>query len=140
MADILVDTSVWIDFFRRSARPAWRPLLSGLIERDTVVLIDPIIAELLYGVRGDRERAVILDLARGVRRATLDLDTWIACGDLGQAWRAKGRTLSIVDCLIAVVAIREGLLLWTLDEDFEPLVREGSLRRFSPGRTGHLPT
>jgi len=34
--------------------------------------------------------------------------------------------------LIAAVAARDGLLLWTLDEDFEPLVRAGLLLRFSP--------
>jgi len=132
MADILVDTSVWIDFFRRTATPAWRPLLADLIERDEAVLIDPIIAELRYGTRGDRGRGVVLDLARAVRRAPVDLDTWIACGDLGRTWRTQGRTLSVVDCLIAAVAARDGLLLWTLDEDFEPLVRAGLLLRFSP--------
>ena len=97
MADVLVDTSVWVSYFRRGPPPGWRPALIDLLERDAVVLVDPIVAELLYGARGERERGAVLDLGRGVRRATLDLDLWIASGDLGQAWRARGRTLSLVD-------------------------------------------
>lgn len=132
MADVLVDTSVWVAFLRRGTTPTWRPALIDLLERDAVVLVDPILTELIYGARGQRERAAILDLGRGVRRAALDLDLWIASGDLGQAWRARGRTLSVIDCLIAATAIRDELALWSLDEDFDPLVREGTLRRFTP--------
>lgn len=130
MAEVLVDTSVWVAFFRRDAAPPWRPALLDLLERDAVVLVDPIVAELLYGTRGERERAVVLDLARGVRQASIDLDLWVATGDLGRTWRARGRTLSIVDCLIAAAALRDGLALWTLDEDFAPLFNDGALRRF----------
>jgi predicted nucleic acid-binding protein len=133
MTEVLVDTTVWIDFFRRTAAPAWRPTLVDLLERDAVVLIDPIIAELLYGVRTDQERAVVLDLAGGTRAARVDRDTWIASGDLGRLWRSRGRTLSLVDCVIATVAMRERCALWTLEEDFAPLVSDGSLLRFVPG-------
>jgi predicted nucleic acid-binding protein len=133
MVDVLIDTSVWVAFFRRGSAPTWRPVLVDLVERDAIVIVEPIVAELLHGARSERERTVLLDLARGSRRARLDLDTWIACGELGRAWRARGRTLSIVDCLIAAVAIRDDLPLWTLDEDFEPLAQEGALRRFRVG-------
>lgn len=133
MPDVLVDTSVWISFFRRASVPAWRPILVDLLDRDSVVLIDPIIAELLYGVRTEQERAVVLDLAMGTRTARVDRDTWTASGDLGRLWRSRGRTLSLIDCVIAAVAMRERCALWTLDEDFEPLASDGSLLRFAPG-------
>ena len=133
MPDVLVDTTVWIDFFRKAAAPAWRSTLVDLLERDAVLLIDPIIAELLYGVRTDRERTVVLDLAGGTRTALVDRDTWIASGDLGRLWRGRGRSLSAVDCLIATVAMRERCALWTFDEDFGPLAFDGSLLRFVPG-------
>ncbi len=134
MGDILVDPSVWIAFFRRSARPPWRTLLAEMLDDDSAVVVDVTIAELLVGVRGDRERRVILDLAGSARRASLDLHTWIAAGDLARQWREKGRTLSLADCLLAVVARRDRLPLWTLDDDFEPLVVDGVLTRFKPKR------
>lgn len=132
MPDVLVDTTVWIEFFRRTSTAPWRAVLVDLLERDAVVLVDPIVAELLYGVRTEPERAVVLDLAAGTRSLPVDLQTWIASGDLGRSWRSRGRTLSLVDCLLATVAMREGCPLWTLDEDFAPLVAVGELIRFQP--------
>ena len=130
--DVLVDTSVWVDFFRRSANPQWRAVLQDLMERDAAIIIDPVIAELLYGTRGERERTVVLDLARSIRRAEVTVDTWIASGDLGRTWRIRGRTLSLVDCILVTVAQRDGLRLWTLDRDFEPLAQESGLDLFQP--------
>lgn len=75
-----------------------------LLERDAASIIDPVVAELLYGARSERERSVILDLARGLRRPALQLETWVACGTLGRTWRQRGRTLSVIDGLLAAVA------------------------------------
>lgn len=133
MPDVLVDSTVWVEFFRRGHAPPWRQALVALIERDALVVIDVIIAELLYGVRTTQERAAVLDLAGGTRSALVDRDTWIQSGDLGRLWRSRGRTLSLVDCMIATVAMRDGYALWTLDEDFAPLTSEGGLVRFVPG-------
>lgn len=132
MADVLVDTTIWVPFFRRGPPPRWRPALVDLLERDQVVIVDPIIAELLYGTRTAAERGVIVDLAQGTRSAHVDHGTWVATGDLGRAWRARGRTLSLVDCLLATVAARDGLKLWTEDRDFDPMFESGDLVRFTP--------
>lgn len=132
--EVLVDTSVWIDFFRRSANSPWRTRLVELLERSAVVVVDPIFAELLYGARSERERIVIRQLSESVRRPNLDLDIWRAAGALGNQYRAQGVTLALVDCLIAAVAQRDSLELWTLDEDFAPLVNAGVLTRFTPER------
>jgi predicted nucleic acid-binding protein len=103
------------------------------VERDAVGVIEVIIAELLHGVRTAQERAAVLDLAGGTRSARVDRDTWIQSGDLGRLWRSRGRTLSLIDCMIATVAMRDGHELWTLDNDFAPIAAEGSLVRFVPG-------
>ncbi len=130
--EVLVDTSVWVDFFRRSANSPWRTRLVDLLEKEAVVVVDPIFAELLYGAHSERERTVIRLLSESVRRPGLDLDIWRAAGALGNHYRAQGVTLALVDCLIAAVARRDSLELWTLDEDFAPLVTDGVLTRFAP--------
>lgn len=132
MADVLVDTSVWVDFFRRSARSPWRPRLVELLEQGAVVIVDPVVAELLYGARSEREQTVIRQLAESVRRPELDLEVWLAAGGLGHEWRARGVTLALVDCLLAAVALRESIALWTLDDDFAPLFAAGTIARFEP--------
>lgn len=132
VADVLVDTSVWVDFFRRSAQSPWRPRLVDLLERGAVAIVDPVVAELLYGARSEREQTVIRQLGESVRRPPLGLEVWLAAGKLGHQWRARGVTLALVDCVLAAVAHRESLALWTLDEEFAPLFAAGTIARFDP--------
>lgn len=75
MPDVLVDTTVWVGFFRRGPVPPWRAALVDLLERDAVVLIDAIVAELLHGFRAEQERAAVLDLGGGTRSARVDHET-----------------------------------------------------------------
>ena len=96
------------------------------------MVVDPVISELLVGARGARERSVILGIAEGAQRAPIDLATWVAAGDLGRVWRERGRTLGVVDCLLATVAVREGVALWSLDRDFAPLFETGEVPAFQP--------
>ena len=128
---VLVDTSVWIDFLRNS-RSKTRKTMNDLLASDRVATIEPIIAELLYGVRGEKKRKVVLDIAAGTRRLKLVTDTWIAAGDLGRAWRKKGRTLSVIDCVLAAASRMHSVPLWTLDRDFRPLKKAGEVRLFDP--------
>ncbi len=102
------------------------------MEGDRAVVVDPVIAELHYGAKGEAEFAVLQDLGASLRRAEIGFDDWVAAGHLGQGCRAKGRTLSLVDCLLAALCERDGLLLWSLDADFDALVEAGQLTRFSP--------
>ncbi len=131
-SSVLVDTSVWVAFLRRGSSPPWRGALVALIEGDLAVVVDPVIAELHYGAKGEAEMAILRDLGASIRRAEIGFDDWVAAGRLGQEWRAQGRTLSLVDCLLAAVCERDGLLLWSLDADFDAMVEAGRLTRFSP--------
>lgn len=131
MSGVLVDTSVWVAFLRVGPAPTWRDALVELLDRDQAVVLDPVVAELLVGARGERERATILALAQGVRRVSLDQASWVAAGDLGRLWRSRGRTLALVDCLLAAVAARDGLALWSLDRDFAPLFEAGDVTGFA---------
>ena len=126
---VLIDTSVWIEFFR-NPRSELRSPMSHLMETGRVAIVDPIVTELLYGARGRRERDVILDLANGAERLELSGATWIAAGDLGKAWRSRGRTLSVVDCLLAAACREHSTPLWTLDRDFAVLAEEGEIELF----------
>jgi len=128
---VLVDTSVWIAFWRRGSDPGWRAVLEELIEGERVAIVPPIVAELLYGARGERERLVIRDLARGAEVLDCTLDAWLSAGEVGRRWRERGRILSPVDCLLAAVCEQHALALWTLDADFEPLFERGEIRRFA---------
>jgi predicted nucleic acid-binding protein len=132
---VLVDTTVFVDFFRGRDQ-ALRTALSGLLDDGGVAVVQPVIAELLYGVRRPSDHSAILDIAHGAAVLGEDMEAWIAAGEFGARWRARGHTLSIVDCLLAAVSVRERVPLWTLDRDFEPVFVAGEVAAFRPPSPG----
>ena len=122
----LVDTSVWIDLFRGEGSEAVERLkqLAGF---DELIIGDLILAEILQGVRSDRERADV--------EAVLDaFDVVPLVGELGarqsaenyRALRKRGITVrKTMDCLIASWCIRHNVPLLHSDRDFEPFAALG---------------
>ena len=106
--------------------------MNALLDLDQAVVVEPVIAELLVGARGAHERDTIMALAGGAQIAPMDFKTWVAAGDFGRKWQARGRTLALVDCLLAAVAGRDGLKLWSLDKDFEPVFAAKEAEAFAP--------
>ncbi len=118
----LVDTSVWIETFRRTPRIRFRELA----DLDEIVLCLPILQEVLQGFRDERafriaQRAL---LALPIVEAPLETAVYEQAVDLYRLARRTGVTIrSSVDCLIAVCAIRNDLTLLHHDRDFDMLAR-----------------
>lgn len=126
---ILVDSSVWIDFFNgRDSRET--DLLALLLRRRILLTGDLILAEVLQGFRQERDM-------EAARRALLSLP----CADMvGQEMalvsasnyrllRRQGITArKTVDVIIATFCIRNGHVLLHADRDFEPMIEYLGLR------------
>ncbi len=127
---ILVDTSAWIELLRASGHPAHVTLRHHLERRSPIATTEPIIMELLAGIRSRREhsrvRARLVALPRLTLRGLADFE---AAAELYRACRSKGATIrKLMDCLIAAVAIREDATVLHNDRDFEVLARHTRLR------------
>jgi predicted nucleic acid-binding protein len=133
---IVVDTSVWVDFFRDAAA-AHVAALTDLIETDhPIAITDVVLAELLQGARSDRDAARIerllaphglfeLEGAPDARRAA----------SMYRAARAAGYTIRrTLDCLIASVCVRENVAILHADADFDRLALTSDLRVYRPAR------
>lgn len=105
---ILVDTSAWIDYLRAADTPAAREL-TALIERGADIgTTEPIIMELLAGADTPARADALERLTNGLPILSVDprLDFRQASA-VYLAVRRTGRTVrSLVDCLIAAVALR----------------------------------
>jgi predicted nucleic acid-binding protein len=118
----LVDTSVWIDFLR-GARTGEAATLLALLEGEDVVGVAPIILqEVLQGAdseaRFDKWLSYFEDLECYV--PSDPTATHIAAARLYQRCRRAGKTpRSSNDCLIATIAIEQGLVLLHRDRDFD---------------------
>ena len=113
---ILIDTSVWIDVFRGKT-PALAALVKTLLEDERAVLCDVVTAEIRVGLRASERRKVV-SLLEAVTAIPVTPADWAEAGDLGSSLRSSGRTLPLTDLLIAVLCIRSGFELLTLDDHF----------------------
>ncbi|MDD5480295.1 PIN domain-containing protein [Rhodoferax sp.] len=119
---ILVDSSVWIDFFNQqqsSANVKLTELLQDGIA--TVATADLVVFEVLRGFRSDRAlqlaRDFLLDLP-SVEIGGIDNAVQAAAHD--RALRAKGFTIaSPIDVLLASYCITHGHTLLHRDADFD---------------------
>lgn len=126
---ILVDTSVWADFFRGKEPAASR--VDELLEADEVALAGPIVTELLRGVRSPKARADLEAALAGCHVLADPADLWRDAGLLGAAAGKKGHTVKTLDLLIATYAIAHDVALLTSDSDFVKLRDAGFALRLA---------
>ncbi len=124
---MIVDTSVWVEVFRKPSR--FR--LESAVELDEVVTCPPVIQEVLQGFRDARAYAVARDAMLALPRveSPLAVEVFVDAANLYRGARRSGLTVrSGVDCLVAACAIRNGLTVLHRDRDFDALARVSGLQ------------
>lgn len=131
---ILVDSSVWVDYFRGTTTPQAEKL-DLLLGNEPIATCDLILTEVLQGFVSDRDfnqakklmtSLVIVDLA-GQTMA-------IQAAKNFRALRALGITVrKTIDTVIATRCIESGLPLLYSDRDFDPFVEHLGLWSALPG-------
>ena len=124
---VLVDTSVWVEFFRKPSRVD----LPAVVDLDEVVTCLPVLQEVLQGFREEAAFTLARDamLALPVVEAPLRQEVFEEAVGLYRRARAMGLTVrSSIDCLIAACALRHGLTVLHRDRDFGFLAKVSPLR------------
>jgi hypothetical protein len=125
---LLVDTSAWIEVFRKPARLD----LDEVGGIDQVVTCLPVIQEVLQGFRLESAFRVARDamLALPCIESPLPRARFEEAADLYRAARRAGITVrSGVDCLIAACAVRHDLTVLHRDRDFAAIARISPLQQ-----------
>ncbi|MBI1871666.1 MAG: PIN domain nuclease [Chlamydiae bacterium] len=121
---ILVDTTVWIDFFRDKETSHVAYLEFLLKNHEDVCLCGVILTEILQGIRDEKEYHETFQLLRSLIFIEMDFDTFLLSADIYRKLKAKGVTIrKSIDCMIAAVAIENKLKLLQNDRDFGPIAR-----------------
>ncbi|HLF87213.1 MAG TPA: PIN domain nuclease [Nitrospiria bacterium] len=129
---ILVDSTVWIDFFN-GTDSIFRRKLHQLIEEEEGVYLTAInLTEILQGISSDtdfeRTRRYLLLFPLLYAR---NLDTYIHAAKIYRTCRRSGKTVrKTVDCLIAAIAIENNLTLLHNDHDFDKIAACSKLKVF----------
>jgi len=122
---ILVDTSAWIEFFRKKD-PYYKVILE-LIDNGKVCCLGIVLAELLQGAKSQKELDVLKEFLYVFDFLPESTEMWRKAGELSYLLRQKGKAVGLSDCYISVVANTNDATLLTLDKHFEVI---GKVKQF----------
>ncbi|MBK5273920.1 MAG: PIN domain-containing protein [Desulfuromonadales bacterium] len=131
MASVLIDTSIWIEFFRQ--REPYHSMVTKLIDNDQVVCCGIILAELMQGAKSDKELTVLDDFLKVFTFIPETPELWAAAGKLSGKLRRKGITVGLSDCFIAAAAASAKVQVATLDSHFEALGKPAGITLYPIG-------
>jgi predicted nucleic acid-binding protein len=119
---ILVDSSVWIDFFSSSPGRAGDELRRMITDAEPFALTGLVITEILQGLTRDASR-IERYLSQWEMLEPGGYATYREAASIFRVARAKGVTLTTIDALIGAIAVEHGASVFTLDKDFSRIAR-----------------
>jgi predicted nucleic acid-binding protein len=131
MKNIIVDTSVWIDFFNKKNISPETIVLKKLIENNKQFYICPVIyQEVLQGIGDNSLFEKIKKILLKHNMADIDImEATNKAIDIYKTLRKKGITIrKSIDCLIASYAIIGKMYLLHKDSDFTEIAKEFKLK------------
>jgi predicted nucleic acid-binding protein len=127
---ILVDTSVWIDFFSPSPGPAGSELRRMIEEVEPFALTGVVVTEILQGLKRD-VRHIERFLSMWEMLEPRGFATYREASAISRLARSRGIRLTTIDTLIASIALEHDATLFTLDKDFSHIARMTPLRLYT---------
>lgn len=129
---ILADTSAWVEYLRGTGSAAHTRMRGALTDAE-VAVCDPVRMEVLAGARRAQHRQDLRRLlARAAALETLPSD-YDAAASIYRTCRRHGETpRSLIDCLIAAIAVRAGATVLHADRDFGVIARHSTLQTIAP--------
>lgn len=119
MADrVLIDTCVWATVFGKPGSNE-RQAVDQLIDQDRVVLIGPVLTEVLYGFRRQEEADWVASRMKNLSWLEVGWADWREAAALGRRLAATGHRLPLTDLVIAAVARKHELSVYTVDPHFD---------------------
>jgi predicted nucleic acid-binding protein len=122
---ILVDSSVWVNYFNGLDTPQTN-LLDNLLGNEPLAIGDLILAEVLQGFRSDADFHTARELLTALTiYELLGVENAIASAQHYRLLRARGITVrKTIDVIIATFCIRRSYPLLFSDRDFLPFVEQ----------------
>ena len=128
---LVVDSSVWIDFFNNGHEPQVQ-LLGHLLEQGEVRLVVPdlVLYEVLQGFRSERDYQQAQKLMQTLSIETAGgHETALAAAQHYRSLRGQGITVrSAIDVVVAAFCIERGYALLHRDRDFDAFEQLRGLR------------
>ncbi|MFP4661226.1 MAG: PIN domain-containing protein [Halanaerobiales bacterium] len=115
MNNILIDTSMWIEYFK--GNKAVHDIIQNNNDYE-VFITGPILTELIQGIKTKKEKGRFTMCINGLAKLRITDEDWLDAGNLGNILRRKGITVPLPDLIIFTVAVNNNCSLFTLDKHF----------------------
>ena len=110
---ILADTNVFIDFWKQPTQS----LIDTFSSEDGVICV-VVKSELLHGARSEKDMKRIREALDGFEELIFEESDWEALGIQLYKLRTNGLTVPFQDAIIALLAVKYDLPVWTNDKHF----------------------
>ena len=116
---VIADTSVWVDFLKGRETPGvlhFEQLLNSEVDLFTTGII---VQEILTGIQEKRDRHMVMRDLELCITVMPSLGTHVRAAEIFDGCRKKGITIrSVVDCLVAALAMEYDLSVLHCDRDY----------------------
>ena len=106
--NVLVDTSVWIDYFNVPDSKSGK-IVEQLLRSGRAVCSGIILTELLQGAKIEKEFDALLESMVALPFLETTLNTWIEAGRISFKLRRKGITIPVTDLIIASLSLENNI-------------------------------
>ena len=132
---VLVDSSVWIELFRKDGDVAVSLAVENLVSEFAAVLCGPVRMEVLGGSRPHEEKRIteLFDLIPYISESE---KLWEQTSLFYRQLRKAGITVPWVDAMIGSMAARRGFRIYACDGHFSEMAKKGFLEIYVPGPGG----
>jgi predicted nucleic acid-binding protein len=127
---VLVDSTVWIDFFAARQNPQTARLKQAIHDGDEICVCGCVWLEVLQGVRLEKEYVAIKNHFQKLSYLEDDCSTYELGAQIYRELRRDGITIrNSIDCLIAAVVIQHGVNFLEHDRDYKFIDQHFPLNR-----------
>lgn len=123
---VLIDTSIWIEYFGNTSDDL-ASRVDDYLSEEIVFVPMVVLAELIQGAKSERELSAIEELFSTIHILDQQKDTWRYAGLLSYQLKRKGLTVSLIDCYIAQIALEYSCEVFTKDAHFLQIARVAPL-------------
>ena len=124
---VLIDTSVWIPFLRKSPPPVVKDEVGHLLAENRVAIVPMIRLELLGGTKSLTEFNRLKSRLDALHQIPANEANWEAAAWLSFKLRQQGKAIPYTDILIGSAAITTSCLLLHADRHFDVMAEDADL-------------
>ena len=113
---IIVDTSVWIEYFKGNKK--YFDFIQKLLEKNEILTIELIFAELLQGARNKKETEMLKSYYGLIPKVEIE-NLCILAGEFSRQEKLISKAIGLIDSCIITATIFSDSRLWTLDKKLQ---------------------